>query len=297
MSQPSAGSSGPATGARLRERLQAARLYLVSDDATPAARLPLVLEAAIAGGVDIFQLRRKGVEPEELRQLAVQCRDICHERGVLFIVDDWVDLARDCGADGVHLGQTDMPLEEARRRLGDEALIGRSTHNREQVVEAMAHRADYVSAGPIHQTPTKPGRPAVGFEHVAVAARRTEVPVVAIGGLGPQEARLALESGADMVAVVRAICSADHPQEAASRFRDAMREAQTWPWIFINGVPRKCRPGEHLGELAAALELDGAGVVVEVNGSIPARESWALVELRAGDRLEVVHFVGGGSGD
>jgi thiamine-phosphate pyrophosphorylase len=294
MSQPPAGSSGPATGAGLRERLKRARLYLVSDDATPDAELPAVLEAAIAGGVDIFQLRRKGMEPRSLADLALSCGEVCRQRGIPFIVDDWVELALESGADGVHLGQSDMPLDEARRLLGEGAVIGRSTHNRSQVDEAMAQRADYISAGPVHETPTKPGRPAVGFEHVAVAARRTNVPVVAIGGLGPDEARLALESGADMVAVVRAICHAPDPKEAAASFRRSMREATTWPWIFINGAPRKCRPGEHLGELAAALELGEEGVVVEVNGTIPARESWDLVDLHAGDRLEVVHFVGGG---
>ncbi|MHB1576728.1 MAG: thiamine phosphate synthase [Candidatus Dormibacteria bacterium] len=296
MSQPPAGSSGSATGPSLRERLLAARLYLVSDDATPAAELPSVLEAAIAGGVDIFQLRRKGVEPGDLLELAGRCGQVCRQRGILFIVDDWVELARECGADGVHLGQSDMPIADARGLLGEGALIGRSTHNRGHVDEAMSQRADYISAGPVHETPTKPGRPAVGFEHVAVAARRTHVPVVAIGGLGPHEARLALESGADMVAVVRAICSAPDPGAAAARFRQSMLEAVSWPWIFVNGVPRKCRPGEHLGELAAALELAEVGVVVEVNGSILARESWDLVDLHAGDRLEVVHFVGGGCG-
>ncbi len=297
MSQPMAGSTWPATGAGRRERLLAARLYLVSDDTTPVEQVPGVLEAAIAGGVDVFQLRRKGVEPQELRPLARRCADLCRERGTLFMVDDWVELALECGADGVHLGQADMPLAQARELLGGERIIGRSTHTAEQVERAVAEGADYISAGPVHETPTKPGRPAVGFEHVAKAARRTQVPVVAIGGLTVEEAGLALESGADMVAVVRAICSAPDPLVATAGFRRALLSVTRWPWIAINGAPRKCRPGERLGELAAALDLGGAGIVVELNGSIPARDTWDQIELSGGDRLEVVHFVGGGSCD
>ncbi|MDA8329707.1 MAG: thiamine phosphate synthase [Candidatus Dormibacteraeota bacterium] len=297
MSQQPAEFGGLSTGSDRRRRLRAARLYLVSDDQTPDHELPRVLAAAIEGGIDLFQLRRKGVPAPRLGELARACSDICRAANVLFIVDDHVELAQEAGADGVHLGQEDTPLERARQLLGPEVLLGKSTHNRDQVLAAVREGADYVSAGPVHETPTKAGRPAVGFEHVSIAARQASVPVVAIGGMGRDEAALAIESGADMVGVVRAICSAADPRAAAAEIRGAMASAQPWSWIVINGTARKCRPQEHLGELAAALGVAEQGVVVEVNGEIPARERWDEIELRSGDRLEMVHFVGGGSRD
>jgi len=297
MSQQSAELGGFSTGADRRRRLRSARLYLVSDDQTPDQNLPRVLAAAIKGGIDLFQLRRKGVPASGLEELARVCAEVCRAANVLFIVDDHVDLAKRVGADGVHLGQEDTPLAQARQTLGEDILLGKSTHNREQVLAAVREGADYVSAGPVHETPTKAGRPAVGFEHVSIAARQSSVPVVAIGGLGRDEAALAIESGADMVGVVRAICRAAQPELAAKEIRDAMAGAQPWSWIVINGTDRKCRYQEHLGELAAALGLSEQGVVVEVNGAIPARERWDEIELRSGDRLEMVHFVGGGSRD
>ena len=297
MSQQPAEFAGFSTGTDRRRRLRSARLYLVSDDQTPEQELPRVLAAAIQGGIDLFQLRRKGVLTANLAELARICAETCHAANVLFIVDDHVELAQRVGADGVHLGQEDTPLARARQELGREILLGQSTHNREQVLAAVREGADYVSAGPVHETPTKAGRPAVGFEHVSIAARQSSVPVVAIGGLGSDEAALAIESGADMVGVVRAICRAADPRAAAKEIRDAMEGAQPWSWIVINGQNRKCRPQEHLGELAAALGVAEQGVVVEVNGDIPARERWDEIELRSGDRLEMVHFVGGGSRD
>ncbi|HVD03319.1 MAG TPA: thiamine phosphate synthase [Candidatus Dormibacteraeota bacterium] len=297
MSLTSAGPGGPTTGIGRRIQVRSARLYLVSDDSTSDGELLGLLAAAISGGADIFQLRRKGIEPTDLDALAFRCAEICHQAGVLFIVDDHLELALRSGADGVHLGHEDTPLVEARRLLGSELLIGASTHDREQVLSAVRDGADYISAGPVNATPTKAGRPAVGLGHVSDAARYTTVPVVAIGGLDATGAAAAVERGADMVGVVRAVCASADPADASATIRRVVEGAAAWSWMWINGTMRKCPPHEPLDELARSLNLDGNGVVIEVNGTIPPRDEWAGIRLEPGDRLEVVHFVGGGSLD
>ncbi len=297
MSTASAGQGGLESGSGRRNRLRSARLYLVSDDATPEAALLELLSAAIDGGVDIFQLRRKGAAPRDLEALARRCVEICHRAGVLFVVDDHLELAVSCGADGLHLGHEDMPLSEARVRLGPDVLVGASTHDRDQVVSAVRDGADYISAGPVHPTPTKAGRPAVGLGHVTTAARFTTVPVVAIGGLDAGQAGMAVEMGADMVGVVRAVCSSADPAGEAARVREAVDRAAPWSWLWINGTMRKCLPHERLSDLARALGFDKDGVVIEVNGTIPSTDGWDELLLEPGDKLEVVHFVGGGALD
>jgi len=207
-----------------------------------------------------------------------------------------VDLALAIGADGVHLGQTDLGVAEARVMLGPELLIGVSTRDRAQVDAANGSEVDYISAGPVYETPTKPGRAAVGFEHVKVAARNTTVPVVAIGGLDAQNAGRAVEAGADLVGVVRSICSSPDPSAAAAAVMAQIEAAQRWGWIEINGRARKCRPGESVAELVAALGLGPEGLVVERNGTILERAGWTGARIVAGDKLELVHFVGGGTG-
>jgi len=280
------------SGAGRRERLRRSRLYLVTDDATPSDDLPGLLASALSGGVDLVQLRRKGVPPDQLVALAATCREVCHAAGALFLVNDHVELAAAAGADGVHLGQDDTPV--ARTRLGPEFLIGLSTHDPAQLRSAAGLELDYVAAGPVHLTPTKMGSSAVGFEHVEAAARAAAVPVVAIGGLGVSDARAAIAAGADMVAVVRAICASANPEAAARALRSEIDAAPEWSWIRLNGEARKCPPGETVQRLLADLQLDPTALVVERNGVIVDRHSWAEAAVGAGDQLELVHFVGGG---
>ncbi|MHB1525156.1 MAG: thiamine phosphate synthase [Candidatus Dormibacteria bacterium] len=282
------------SGGDRRARLRASRLYLVTDDGTPAEALPGLIAGALGGGVDVVQLRRKGVAPEELLALAVRCREVCHAAGALFVVDDHVDLALEAAADGVHLGQEDTPVAEARSRLGGEFLIGWSTHDGAQVRAAAGLDVDYIAAGPVHETPTKAGRSAVGFEHVELAARGTTVPVVAIGGLDATDAATAVEAGADLVAVVRAICASPDPRAAARAIRTRIDGACAWSWIEVNGETRKCRRRETLQGLVEGLRLDPTALVIERNGTIVDRKQWGATELSEGDRLELVHFVGGG---
>ncbi|MHB8312554.1 MAG: thiamine phosphate synthase [Candidatus Dormibacteria bacterium] len=281
-------------GAARRERLRRSRLYLVTDDTTPSEDLPELLAEAVRGGVDLVQLRRKGVPPEQLVALAANCREVCHAAGALFLVDDHVELAAAAGADGVHLGQEDTSVAEARSRLGPDFLIGLSTHDAAQVKSATSLDVDYIAAGPVHRTPTKMGTPAVGFEHVEVAARAAAVPVVAIGGLSLADAGTAIAAGADIVAVVRAICASSDPEGAARALRGQVDTAPAWSWIELNGEARRCPPQTTVQGLLAGLHLDPTALVVERNGVIVDRQKWAEVAVGGGDKLELVHFVGGG---
>ncbi|HUY10184.1 MAG TPA: thiamine phosphate synthase [Candidatus Dormibacteraeota bacterium] len=282
-------------GLARRAQLRSARLYFVTDDETPAAELPLLISRAVAGGVDLVQLRRKRVGAGDLRELARACLQAAHSGGALFLVDDHVGMAVEIGADGVHLGQTDLDPVEARTQLGPEPLLGLSTHNKAQVLKAAGQPVDYLSAGPVHATPTKPGRPAVGFEQVTLAAARATVPVVAIGGLGPGTARRAVAAGADIVCVVRAICQAEAPDRMAAELRHEMKEAMPWIRIRVNGEARKCPAGRSIRDFLDLIEVGRDGVVVERNGEIFRASELEEAALVDGDDLEVVHLVGGGS--
>ncbi|MDQ4049827.1 MAG: thiamine phosphate synthase [Actinomycetota bacterium] len=202
-----------------RDRLAQARLYFVTDAATHRD----VLRGALEGGADMLQLRDPTASDEELLRAAAVFRELCDEHGALLWLNDRPDLALPAGADGVHLGQDDMPVAEARTALGDELLIGVSTHSPEQLEAALAAGADQLSVGPVWETPTKPGRRAAGLEYVRHAAqRRPPVPWFAIGGIDSQNVRQVVAAGATRAVVVRAIRDAREPRAAAARLRAAL---------------------------------------------------------------------------
>ena len=203
-----------------RARLGSARLYLV----TPAIEQAR-LRAALAGGVDIVQLRIKDCESDAvLLAHAAVVREACAEAGALFILNDRPDLVAAAGADGVHVGQDDMQVAEARALVGADRLVGLSTHTPEQVDAAQASGADYIGVGPVHLTPTKPGRPAVGFDLVEHAAAHSSLPWFAIGGVDGETIAAVAAAGARRVAVVRAITESHDPQAAARALRAAITE-------------------------------------------------------------------------
>jgi thiamine-phosphate pyrophosphorylase len=206
-------------GALRRERLAAARLYLVCPAIAGGRDLPALLRAAVAGGVDIVQLREKDLPDEELLALAEAVRPLCQQLGALLIVNDRPHVARQAGADGVHLGQEDMPVFEARELLGPDMLIGLSTHSPQQVGAADAAVADYIGVGPVHETPTKPGRPAVGLELVRYAAAHAPGPFFAIGGLRADNLAAVIDAGGRRAVVLRAVADAEDPQRAARALR------------------------------------------------------------------------------
>jgi thiamine-phosphate pyrophosphorylase len=207
-----------------RERLRRARLYFVTD-VRPG--LEELLAAALAGGVDMVQLRDKSASDDELVRAAAVFRRLCDEHGALFWLNDRPDLVAACGADGVHVGQDDMAAAEARRVAGDDVLVGLSTHSPAQLDAALATReADQLSVGPVWETPTKEGRPAAGLDYVRYAASVAGGrPWFAIGGIDLGNVREVIAAGASRLVVVRAIRDADDPGAAAAALREALEEA------------------------------------------------------------------------
>jgi thiamine-phosphate pyrophosphorylase len=205
-----------------RERLRSARVYLVCDD-----REDGFVEAALRGGVDIMQLRMKAAGDEEILAAGRRLKRVCARHDTLLIINDRPDLAVAVDADGVHLGQDDTPVAKARAIVGGERLIGLSTHSPEQIHAAVG--VDYIGVGPVNETPTKPGRPAVGLELVRHAAGHARLPFFAIGGISPQNVDQVRDAGARRIAVVRALTEAGDPEAVARELRTAIasgREAR-----------------------------------------------------------------------
>jgi thiamine-phosphate pyrophosphorylase len=199
------------------QRLHAAHLYLVCDEKPDE-----FLEAALGAGVDLVQLRMKDATDTEIVAAGLRFARVAAQHGALFILNDRPDLVEVVGADGVHVGQDDTPVDEARALVGADRLVGLSTHSPAQVDAAARVDVDYIGVGPVHATPTKPGRPAVGLELVRYAAGHAEVPFFAIGGIAPGNVEAVREAGARRVAVVRALTEAADPPAVARALRWAI---------------------------------------------------------------------------
>ena len=175
------------------------------------------------GGADVIQLRDKKASDLELLATARALLEITKPKGVPLIINDRVQVARDSGADGVHLGQEDGSLEEARRVLGDQAIIGRSTHSQAQALAAAAEGFDYIGVGPVFSTPTKPTTVPVGLDLVRFAAKNIRIPFVAIGGIDAGNVKEVRRAGAKAVAVVRAVMADENPKQAAKTLVEYLR--------------------------------------------------------------------------
>jgi thiamine-phosphate pyrophosphorylase len=206
-----------------RARLQASRLYLVCDAAPGGRELVDVLRPAIAGGVEVVQLREKQLPDEELVAVASAARALCERLGALLIVNDRPTVAREAGAHGVHVGQDDMPVAQARELIERDMLLGLSTHAPQEIDAVDPNLVDYIGVGPVHETPTKPGRPAVGTELVRYAAANAPVPFFAIGGLHAGNVGEAIQAGARRICVLRAIADAEDPERAARELGALLR--------------------------------------------------------------------------
>lgn len=215
-----------ALGDERRARLAAARLYLVCGASGDGREnLRAFLDAALRGGVDVVQLREKdaAVGDEAILATARVFRDACDAHGALFVLNDRPDLAAAASADGVHVGQDDMPIAEARALVGEDLLLGRSTHTPVQVEDAAVADVDYFAVGPVHATPTKPGRPPVGLELVRHAAGAPRpLPWFAIGGIDETTVGAVGAAGATRIVVVRALTEAADPEATARALRGAL---------------------------------------------------------------------------
>ena len=215
-----------ATPSDPRARLADARLYLCTDGRRERGDLADFLDAVLPAGVDVVQLREKHLEALEELALLEVVADACRRHGALLAVNDRADVALAAGADVLHLGQHDLPTAVARRVLGERRLVGRSTHDPAQAdAAAVQPGVDYFCVGPVHATPTKPGRPATGTALVAhVAQQRPTRPWFAIGGIDLTTLDDILDAGATRAVVVRAITRADDPAAAIAEIARRLRE-------------------------------------------------------------------------
>jgi len=271
-------------------------LYVITGENNhPGKQLADVMEQALAGGADILQLRNKTGSKAELLEQGKMLRELTAAYGVPFIVNDHPDLAIELSADGVHLGQEDMPIAEARRLLGNDRIIGISTHSLEQALAAERDGADYIGVGPVYPTNTKPGRPAVTTNFVADAARHVAIPFVAIGGITLGNVDEVLNAGASRICAVSAIVGSESPDEACRYFLDKINAAKALQPIALTVNGRQERlPVQTLEGLVLRLGQRHKRCVAEVDGELIPYGKWKHTELRDGMTVELVHFVGGG---
>ncbi|MEI7474490.1 MAG: thiamine phosphate synthase [bacterium] len=201
-------------------KLSDKKLYLVTDRnkfADDNAFLD-ALAAALKGGVQIVQLREKTATAKEIVNLAQKVKELCGHFNALFIINDRVDIAQIVGVDGVHLGQDDIDIHSARKLLGNDVIIGISTHEPKHALKAVEDGADYIGVGPVFETPTKPGKKSVGLEYVEWATQNVNIPWYAIGGIDLTNVSEVVAHGATRTAVVRAIINAENPEAQAKEF-------------------------------------------------------------------------------
>ncbi|MGK7871802.1 MAG: thiamine phosphate synthase [Xenococcaceae cyanobacterium] len=218
---------------RRHHQLKKSLLYLVT---SPSEQLLAVVEAALQGGLTLVQYRDKNADDTVRLAHAQELRQLCHDYGALFIMNDRVDLAVAVNADGVHLGQQDVPIAMARQILGSQRLIGRSTTNPDEMQRAIAEGADYIGVGPVYETPTKAGKPAAGLDYVRYAAEHSPIPWFGIGGIDTNNINDVLTAGAERVAVVRAIMQAEQPTLVTQYFISQLTRKRTFRSLEANKV-------------------------------------------------------------
>lgn len=211
-----------ADAAARRRRLADAHLYLCTPDRPDLADF---VDGVCRAGVDVVQLREKDLEARPLLERAAVARDAAHAHGALFVLNDRPDLALACNADGVHVGQDDVPPGVCRHILGEDVIVGLSTHAPEELAGAATEPVDYVSVGPVEPTPTKPGRPGTGLEYVEHATERSPHPFFVTGGVSPETLPEIAAAGATRFVVVRALTEASDPAAVARELRELLRGA------------------------------------------------------------------------
>ncbi len=241
-------------------------LYLITDDNQDGNLLTRV-KAALTGGAKIVQYRAKNVRPDDRRAMAEQLRELCHDSDALFIVNDLPELTNDIDADGVHLGQDDMSVSQARQIVGHKRLIGVSTHSVDEALKAEAQGADYIAIGSIFPSRSKSDVAVVGIETLTKVHRAVRIPVVAIGGISPEGAFAALDAGATSVAVMSGIMEDTDPARAAKEYS----------LIFNRNKPT---PSSNVLTIAGSDSSGGAGIQADIK-TITLLGSYASTVLTA----------------
>lgn len=275
------------------------QLYVITAESNhPGRSVVEVMEQTLIGGAQIVQLRNKTGSREEVLEQARQLRALTRKYNVPFIINDYPNIVLEVEADGVHLGQEDMPIAEARSMLGSECLIGISTHNLQQALDAEREGADYIGVGPVYPTDTKPGRAAVTTSYVTEAARHVTIPFVAIGGIHLENVDTVLAAGATRICSVSAIVGHADPASVCRAFIERIEAATDkhsglMKTLIVNGSTKQTS-AKTIKELVFQLDQQNKKLVIELNGKIVQRELWAETELPNGSSIELVHFVGGG---
>lgn len=200
-----------------QDRLRKARLYVLITEALCRGGWLETAKSALVGGAGTLQLREKDLPDRELLHRARVLRELTREHNALLIINDRPDVAKLCDADGVHVGWDDLSMDQIRSIAGATMLVGQSTRTPEQLNTALSQRPDYVAVGPMYPTQTKPQNHIAGLEYLREARAQTNLPIIAIGGISPENAQAVFEAGADVVAVCGAVISAPDPAAAASR--------------------------------------------------------------------------------
>ncbi|MDJ0844457.1 thiamine phosphate synthase [Crocosphaera sp.] len=203
------------------QKLKDSALYLVT---ASTENLFKIVESALQGGLTLVQYRKKNIDDLVCLEMCQKLSELCHKYDALFIVNDRADIALEVGADGVHLGQQDIPIALARQILGPNKIIGRSTTNPQEMAKAIAEGADYIGVGPVYATPTKPDKQPAGLDYVKYAAENSPIPWFAIGGIDEHNVTEVREAGATQMAVVRAIMGADDPQKTTEKLLKKLKE-------------------------------------------------------------------------
>jgi thiamine-phosphate pyrophosphorylase len=215
------------TCSQVREKFKSVGLYVIITTGQPTDVVHLAKEC-IAGGADCIQLRVKDMNDEDTFALAVKLVKMCSDAGILCIINDRIDIACAAGADGVHLGQTDLPLPQARKLEPVPLILGKSTHSTAELSEAIVQGADYVSLGPVFATDTKPQVPAVGLDYLKqglTTANNSGIGHAAIGGITLENIDQILKIGARTIAVCSAICSSDRPRQTCRLLKQKIADA------------------------------------------------------------------------
>lgn len=293
------------------------RLYVITaEDSHPGRSIIDVMEQTLIGGAGMLQLRNKTGSRAEVLEQARALRVLTRRYGVPFIVNDYPDIALEADADGVHLGQGDRSVQEARALLGDDKIIGVSTHCLEHALHAERDGADYIGVGPVFPTATKPGKAAVTTAYVSQAAKLVKVPFVAIGGITPHNAASVIAAGAKRICAVSAIVGNEDP---AGVCRELLRLLDEGDRFHVTGdaphPKRMAQQPSHLEGSMITVTLNGKRydttaanmesllielgqrdkrLVAELGGEIVPRNRWQETTLADGQRIELIQFVGGG---
>jgi thiamine-phosphate pyrophosphorylase len=265
-------------GLARRARLARSRLYFVTGAVSED-----LLDAALRGGVDVVQLRDKELPDEELVRVAERFRNACERHGALFVLNDRPDLVERCGADGVHVGQGDAPVAEARRIVGPDRIVGLSTHGAGQLEDD--GDADYVGVGTIFATPTKPGNDAAGLDLVRAARYAARVPWFAIGGIDGSNVDDVVKAGANGVAVVRAIRDASDPEAAARALRAALPAGEAVVTDGSASIPQIDWLRSSGGNATPHAHAEHADVFHVLEGTMEFRAGDGTVRLPAGSTI------------